>query len=167
MSCLRPEKIKALLKMAYVAAQESNDPSTQNAALLVDENGIMVAHDINRFPNKVLETKERWERPLKYKIIEHAERNVLYGAARNGTKTDGLIMICPWAACSDCARGIIQAGISILITHKQAHDRSPDFWSQEIGIAFQMLEEAGVEVIMYDGKIGVSNVLHSGEPWSP
>ena len=157
---------KSLLAVAYTHAKLSHDPSTQNAALLVDLQMVKLV-DVNRFPRGVKETPERWQRPLKYKIIEHAERNVLYQAARSGLQTIGLTMVCPWAACGDCARAIIQCGVKMLVTHKQAHDRSPDFWRQEIEIAFVMLQEAGVEVFMYEGRVGVDNVLHSGKLWNP
>lgn len=148
-------------------AKQSRDPSTQNAALLVDSNGLIIGSDVNRFPDGVLETPERWERPLKYKIIEHAERNVIFQLARRGIKTEGLIMVCPWAACSDCARAIIQCGIKKLVTHKQAHERSPEFWQKEIDVAFAMLREANVEIVMFDGVLGVEGVLHSGQLWNP
>ncbi len=158
---------KALLKMAYEKAKESEDPSTQNAALLVSDGGRVLVADTNRFPEGVITNKERWERPLKYKFIEHAERNVCYISAKQGIKTEGLTMVCPWAACSDCARAIIQSGIIRLVTHQQAHERSPEFWAKEIEIAFAMLKEAGVEIIMYNGTIGVKDVLHSGQLWTP
>ena len=148
-------------------AKQSHDPSTQNGALLINERGDLLAIDVNRFPDGVRISKERWERPLKYKIIEHAERNVIFKLAKQGIKTEGLIMICPWAACSDCARAIIQCGIKKLVTHKQAHERSPEFWRQEIEIAFTMLKEANVEVVMFDGVLGVQNILHSGQLWNP
>ena len=158
---------KSLLKTAYEKAKESKDPSTQNAALLVNDAGNVLVADINRFPEGVITNKERWERPLKYKFIEHAERNVCYISAKQGIKTWGLTMVCSWAACSDCARAIIQSGIVRLVTHQQAHERSPEFWAKEIEIAFAMLKEAGVEIIMYDGKIGVEDVLRSGQLWTP
>lgn len=158
---------KALLKMAYEKAKESKDPSTQNAALLVNDTGRVLVADINRFPESVITNKERWERPLKYKFVEHAERNVCYISAKQGIKTEGLTMVCPWAACSDCARAIIQSGIIRLVTHQQAHERSPEFWAKEIEIAFAMLKEAGVEIVIYNGTIGVEGVLHSGQLWTP
>ena len=76
-------------------------------------------------------------------------------------------MVCPWAACADCARAIIQSGIKKLVVHKQAGDKSPEFWRQEIEIAFVMLQEANVELVRYDGVVGARNVLHSGQLWNP
>lgn len=159
---------RLLLGRAYVKAKESIDPSTQNGALLVNSKGEILAADINRFPRGVkTDIEARWERPLKYKLIGHAETNVICRAAREGIKTDGLIMVCPWAACTGCAKDIIEAGIRSLITHKQAYDRTPQSWIEDIKLAFVMLDEASVEVVMYDGKIGVDNLLHSGQIWNP
>ena len=157
---------KELLKVAYEEAVKSPDPSTQNAALLIDD-GVVVLKAFNEFPIGVEYTDERWERPLKYKIIEHAERHVIYKAARQGIATEGLTMVSPWSACADCARAIIQAGIKCLVRHKEAGDRSPEFWLEEIQVADQMFKEAGVEVLDYHGKIGAPEVRHSGQIWSP
>ena len=148
-------------------AKESPDPSTQNGAILISADGEMLSAEVNRFPDGVKETPERWQRPLKYKIIEHAERNAIFAAGRAGIKTDGLIMVACWATCTDCARAIIQSGIKLLVTHKQAYDRSPESWKTDIDLALQMLKEAGVEVVMYDGEIGVKRLRHSGELWNP
>lgn len=158
---------KKLLQDAYGIAKHSPDPSTQNAALLVGTKGTVLTYDTNRPPDGVVMTPERWGRPAKYRFVEHAERNVIFAAASEGICTNRLIMVCPWAACSDCARAIIQCGIRTLVTHQQAHDRSPDFWKAEIDVAFAMFQEAGVEVIMYDGVVGAQNVLHSGKLWNP
>lgn len=154
-----------LMVRAFKKAKESPDPSTQNSALIVYD-GKVLAEDVNRFPKGVEYTDERWERPLKYKIIEHAERNVIYQCAKAGIITYGRDMISPWAACSDCARAIIEAGIKRLITFKPARDKSPDFWLEEIHIADTMLAEAGVELVLLDCHIGVE-IRHSGELWRP
>ena len=156
-----------LLQEAYRLAEGSPDPSTHNAALLVDERGIVLSSGINEFPQGVDYTEERWERPLKYQVIEHAERNSIFAAAKAGIAVDGLTMVCPWAACADCARAIIQAGVRRLVTHKDAYDRSPERWKESIAIAFTMLEEAGIEVVFCTGKIGDVSHLHSGERWDP
>ena len=159
---------KRLLRIAYEEAKKSPDPSTQNGAVIVNYvTGSVIVKDHNRFPDGVLYKKKRWERPDKYKYIEHAERNVIYKMSKKGIRTLNTIMVCPWAACSDCARAIIQSGISTLVTHKLAHDRSPEFWQKEINIAFKMFEEANIHVVMYDKQIGGVEILHCGEKWQP
>ena len=156
-----------LLKTAYLEAQKSTNISTQNSALLIDDKNNIILSANNSFPDGIKENEERQnDKPLRLKYSIHAERNVLYLAAKKGIKTEGLVMVCPWATCSDCSQAIIQAGIKKLITHKQALDRSGR-WQEDIEFAFNMLREAGVEIIVFDGKIGVGKILRSGEYWEP
>ncbi|MDP3999203.1 MAG: deaminase [bacterium] len=162
------EMLRYLLRLAYQEAQKSRDPSTQNGAVLVSDTGRILVQDHNHFPMGVQETPERWDRAVKLKWIEHAERNVCYRGAWEGVGTKGLIMVCPWAACMDCARAIIQCGIKALVTHKQAHDRTPERWKADVDEALGMLKEAGVQIIYYDGEIGgIEGLRHSGEVWNP
>ncbi len=155
-----------LLKIAYFKAKESANPSTQNGAVLINDKGDIILSAVNSFPEGVARTQERNVKPLRFKFSVHAERNVIFQAARLGIKTKGLTMVCPWAACSDCAQAIIQAGIKRLVVHKQALNRSSR-WQENIELAFAMLREARVKIIIFDGKIGVGKILRSKEFWNP
>lgn len=165
-----------LLYDAYLVARDSPDPSTQNGALLYNQRGALIGVDCNHFPRGVEYLPERWERPLKYEVIEHAERNSIYWAAARGRSTLDSTMVVPWAACSDCARAIIQAGVARLVRHRQATDHANDIaapgkdWSNTISTADQMLKEAGVEVIdiTWDfSKTSDLMIRHAGEEWRP
>lgn len=167
-----------LIYDAYVVARESPDPSTQNGALLWNSAGQLIGVDHNRFPQGVEYTAERFERPLKYEVIEHAERNAIYWAAAAGRKTLYSTMVAPWAACSDCARAIIQAGVKRLVRHQQATDHANSLaapgkdWSGSISTADQMLHEAGVEIIDVDWNFHehpgpAISIRHAGEVWKP
>lgn len=161
---------KSFLKIAYgIAADLSPDPSTQNGAILMDGAAI-VAQGANRFPRGVEVTEERLERPLKYSFICHAERDAIYDAARRGVKTEGLVMYCPWYACTDCARAIIQAGIVEVIGHRTILDKTPARWKETIEIALGMLDDAGVKhgfVGGEEGELDAKGVLFNGEIWYP
>jgi dCMP deaminase len=157
---------KKLLRIAYQEAQKSKWPSTQNGAILIDNKGKVLLSAVNGYPDGIKVTEERKIYPLRSKFGVCAERNLIYQAAKNGIKTKGLTMICCWAACTDCARAIIQSGIKRLVTHKQALDRSYE-WKESIDFAFTMLKEAGVEIIIYDGKIGAGKILRRNEFWEP
>jgi dCMP deaminase len=156
MSKLFDDDIQLLkyMKQAYkLASVESTDPSTQNAALLIAGNTFLCG-DTNHFPLGVIESAERWERPTKYQYVEHAERNVIFKAARMGIKTKGLLMVCPWFACQDCGRAIIQAGITEVVGHDLELHKNSVSWQQSIAVAYQMLSEAGVKMRHIKGKVG-------------
>lgn len=172
---------KELLRKAYEAATASPDPSTQNGALIVSlpphfsanaARYTILGGGCNHFPRGVKETPERWsDRTLKYKLVQHAERDSLANTRRSQglSHLGGLTMVCPWAACTDCAKAIIDDGIARLVIHKQAHDRTPSDspWMEDIKVAHMMLGEAGVEIIVADGKIDGPPVRHSGQLWTP
>ena len=152
------------LSMAYqYAMKNSTDPSTQVGALLVDDEDTIWMLASNHFPEGVTETKERWERPIKYKYVEHAERNLIYKAAKHGIPTEGKTLYCTWYACADCARAIIQAGIKKVVGHQFMIDNTPEHWRESIDEAFKMLEEAVVECIYVPGDVGDVEILFNGE----
>jgi dCMP deaminase len=148
------------MKGAYQFARNSPDPSTQNGAVLVDfqdprhPDGYFVTGACNTFPNGVRVTHERLERPLKYSVIEHAERNVIYSAAALGEKVRGLTMYCPWFACAECARAIIQSGVIEVVGHQSIFDLPDSRWKESITLAHTLLREADVAIRIVDGKVG-------------
>lgn len=158
---------REVMAKAFCLATESPDPSTQNSALLFDEEWNLATWAVNKFPFGVGESQQRWTRPVKYHFVEHAERNVIYQAARLGVPTEGLTMVAVWASCSDCARAIIQAGITTLVRYKippVAH------WSESVDYGEEMLKEAGVAVITLSLEYSqgeVPSLLLNGERWFP
>jgi dCMP deaminase len=156
------------IRRAYKAAELfSTDPNTQNGAILVSKSGNVLGAEANHFPNNVAEKDERWERPLKYKYVEHAERGIILYAAKMGIATLGKTMYCPWYACTDCARAIIQAGIGQVVGHQTTIDNTPDRWMGEIELALSMLTEAGVNYRFVKGELGDVEIRFNGEILRP
>ena len=144
------------LREAYKEALQSKDPSTQNGVILVKENQI-IGRGYNKFPTGVADTDERWNnKALKYKTVVHAETASILDAAKRGNSTAGATMYGCWVACVDCARDIIEAGITEVVGHHHpAMDDRPD-WNVGIQEAFSLLREAGVKVRTVDGTIGTA-----------
>ena len=132
----------SFMNEALIEAKFSDDSSTQNGAVIVRE-GRIIGRGNNNFPYGVIHTEERWERPTKYKYVEHAERNAIYDAARMGQFTVGSEMYCVWSACADCARGIAQSGIDSLIRLELPYEH----WADSVGVGDIILKEANVRVI--------------------
>lgn len=88
------------------------------------------------------------ENPDKYNFIEHAERNAIYKAAKEGISLDKSIMITTLFPCIECIRAIICCGCSILITKKP--DSRHNRWSEDWKIALQMLDEGKIVIIYLD-----------------
>lgn len=160
---------RRLLRYCYTFASEhSIDPSTQNGALLIrPSTHEIISFGANVFPRGVQHTPERDERPLKYSFVSHAETNAILLAASKGLATGGTTMVCPWFACCECGKAIIQAGILKVIGHKKIFDNTPERWRESIEIAFTMFEEAGVETELVEGDIGGDTIRLNGETFQP
>ena len=156
------ELYKDLLKDCYNYASKSNHPSTHTAALLVDE-GRVILRGKNVFPIGVKYTKERVTGDNKHMYPNHAERDLVYKAARQGIKTEGLAMVMPWLPCIPCVNAVISSGIEKLIVHKQMIEKTREGWQEELRNAVQIMEEAGVKIIAYDGIVGAKAYMHSNE----
>lgn len=160
------------LQKAYEYAMTiSTDPSTQNGACLVAADGEILVYGANHFPAGVKETPSRWERPIKYKFVEHAERNCIYAAAREGIRTKGLIMYCPWFACADCARAIVQSGIKMVIGHDSVLQEQSEHWKtqwkESIEVGDTILHEGGVSFKRIKADIKDVKIRFNGELKSP
>lgn len=157
------------LKMAYEAARRSPDPSTQNGAVIPYEacGSINALSACNEFPEGVETTPERLVRPLKYNFIEHAERNVVYLAAKYGISLNNKTMYVPWFACSDCARSIICSGVKRVCGHKRMLDATPPHWKESISHAMTMLKEADIQMDLIEEKLNIEPIRFNGELWVP
>lgn len=141
--------------MVYDTARKSKDPSTKIGAVIVkDKRPILFGY--NGLPQKVRDLPERMVRPVKYKWTEHGERNAIYCGARFGIATDGTTMYTQSIPCTDCARGVINAGIGKIVVHKQTEDlfNTHPQWVEDCLLSREMLTEAGVKIIILNKPLG-------------
>lgn len=136
------------MQMAKLVASKSKDKSTQCGAVVVGDGQTILATGYNGFPRYVNDNvPERHERPEKYFWTEHAERNAIYNAARNGSKLLSSTMYITGHPCADCARAIIQAGIVRVILPEKDPFLLLDRWTESVTKAKTLLKEAGVDII--------------------
>jgi dCMP deaminase len=160
---------RVFLSHAYsYAVSYSKDPSTQLGAVLVKPHSGVIGWGVNGLPPRISNKEDRWVRPQKYDYIEHAERNVIYKCAERGICSTGLIMYCPWFACTDCARAIIQSGIHAVVGHKEIYKHTNDRWKESTETGISMLNEAGVRTKLWSGNIGNNTcILVNGQEFHP
>jgi dCMP deaminase len=132
---------------------KSKDENTQIGAVIVGSDNEIVSTGYNSFPRGIDDNVDsRQERPEKYFWFEHAERNALYNAARIGVSTKGCTMYLTCGIpCADCARGIINSGISKIVCENHlTFGESTQKWYEHAKRSLIMFEEAGVEVAYYE-----------------
>lgn len=140
------------IEMAMFVAKKSKDPSTKVGCVLVGEHNQVLSVGYNGFPRGVGGDDDpngkRWERPIKYQFVEHAERNAIYNAARSGVSLDGAKAYLNWepVPCADCTRGLIQSGICEIIGPSIPFP-SANFDLGQDSVPVKMLREAAIERI--------------------
>lgn len=145
------------LRLAFTdAARYSDDPHTQNGAVIVPTPGNEAWSVANHIPAKLQVTSERLERPAKYRYIEHAERAAIFVAARMGTPTEGATLYCCWFACPECARAIIISGVREVVGHVLPRTLTPERWEADVALGESMLREAGVSMRWLADPVGVT-----------
>lgn len=161
---------RAVLAQCYRQATFSPDTSTQIGAVIADPTGLIryATFSYNGFCSGWEPTEQDYERPRKYAVTEHAERRAIYTAARIGIALDGCTLYSTWAACADCARGIVESGISRLVRHHPPHDETVDRWLESVAIGDELMKSGGVEIVDIHGPITEAfPILRGGETFDP
>lgn len=134
---------KFMLDLIKVAETSSDDLQTQVGCVIASPHNHILSIGANTFTSGVKATARNTERPEKYDWIEHAERNAIYSAARNGVRLEDAVMYLPGFPCVECARAIAQSGIGAL------HCGSTEGWDEErykFKKSRKILRSAGVRI---------------------
>lgn len=139
------------IRLAKVVAEKSKDLSSGCGAVIVGKSNEILSTGYNGFPRGVNDRIEsRNQRPVKYLWTEHAERNAIYNAARNGVSLEGCSMYIVVLnselsiPCADCSRATIQTGIRKVFVEDTS---VPERWEESGKVSLEMLRESGVELI--------------------
>lgn len=122
------------LKMAHIWAENSYCKRRQVGALIVKDK-MIISDGYNGTPSgfeNVCEDENNVTKPY----VLHAEANAITKIARSGNNSDGATLYVTAAPCIECAKLIIQAGISRVIYSEE--------YRIEDGI--NLLRRAGIEV---------------------
>ena len=134
---------KRFLDLAEHISEWSKDPSKKIGAVAVGAQRQILAQGYNGFPRGIDDTNDRYDnREEKYKLVVHAEMNVIYNASYNGVSLNGsTLYVHGLPVCSDCAKGIIQVGVKNVIMRKA---KTPDVWLESWKRTETMFKESGV-----------------------
>lgn len=133
------------MDLADLVGTWSKDRSRQVGCVIVAPDNTVRTIGFNGFPRGLDDDDEaRHVRPAKYRWTEHAERNAIYAAAKNGIPLANCRMYLPWFPCVDCARAIIQAGLAELVCKEP--DLSDPQWGEDFRFSQELLGEAAVTI---------------------
>jgi len=144
--------LKYFTAIMNVVKTNSPDIHTQVGAVITAQDNSIVSTGYNGLPRKVAHLAERLQRPDKYNWMEHAERNAIYNAARNGVPLKGTVLYVSAPPCIGCTKAIIQSGIAVI----KMNEVEWDAWWKKDGYELddwnyyqaKMLNEANVKVMV-------------------
>lgn len=135
------------MELAKLVAGWSKDPSTKCGAVIVNADNEIVSIGFNGLPRGVQDYPERLHhRPLKYRMMVHAERNAIL-FARQPLK-DCTLYTWPMQACCECAAMIIQSGIKRHVSIASTNER----WEESFKLTKEMFNESGVTLEIYQNE---------------
>lgn len=157
------DQIELAMTLAYDLASKSLDPSTQLGAVLLDYDGDIVGEGFNHFPKGV--DPKHWHGPKdgKYARVAHAEVSAILDAARWGNSTDGSTLVCPWASCDNCAKYMVEAGVTRLVRHIEHDPQSA--WVTSIELGDEIMRDGGIEIIEIEPIPTNVQLIRGGKPW--
>jgi dCMP deaminase len=143
------------LQLAAQVATWSKDRSTKVGAVLYNvETHATLLTSFNGLARGMDDKKDEYHaRPAKYFYAEHAERNLIYFAARHGVRTEGLGIASSLYPCADCARAIVQAGLTELVVVEP--DWNDPRWGESFKVSRTILQAGGVTVHMTSIETGL------------
>lgn len=131
--------------VALLAAKRSKDPNTQVGACIVDSNNIILSTGYNGFPYGCSDDVYPWNRDgedTKYNYVVHAELNAILNAS--GKDLRGARLYVDLFPCNECAKAIIQSGISEVVYLYDKYADSPQTVASK-----KMLTSAGVKLTRF------------------
>lgn len=138
--------------IAHLSSFRSKDPSTQVGACIVNPNKRIVGIGYNGLPKGCEDDAFPWAREgefldTKYPYVVHAELNAILNSTVN---LDGCKIYVSLFPCNECAKAIIQSGISELVFESDKyHDTKESIASRK------MLEAAGVKCTQLQEKVKI------------
>lgn len=145
------------LQDAWAAASYSQDRSTQVGSVLVIPNNSIgvVMRGWNCIHDKLLLGGFDYTGADKGHTTEHAERKTIYKMLANGFTVEGMTMYCTWASCSECARAMVEFGITRVVTLRRLVEATPDRWQDSVRNGLQIMNRGGIRVVGWRGDLGV------------
>ena len=161
-----PSKTNMYMSIAKLISKRSKDPNTQVGAVIVSKDDRILSIGYNGFPNHCSDDDFPWARDAmseydtKYPYVVHSELNAILNFRGDNKALEGSTLYVTLFPCHECAKAIIQTGISTIIYLDNKYKDTVDYLE-----SYRMLKAASVTLCSYDSlekeiiEIGDSNPL--------
>lgn len=144
--------------VAKLAAGRSKDPSTQVGACIVSRENRILSIGYNGTPNNFDDDKFPWNREgenpneTKYPYVCHAELNAVLNYVGSRRDLIGARIYVDLFPCNECAKIIIQSGISEVVYLSDKYDGTPENLASKLlfdtcGVSYRKLSDESMRVV--------------------
>ena len=132
------------MAVAFLSAQRSKDPNSQVGACVINRENKIVGIGYNGMPNGCSDDELPWQRKAadrldtKYPYVCHAELNAILN--KNSADIKGCTMYVALFPCNECAKIIIQSGITEVVFVSDKYHEKPEMVASR-----RLLDMAGVK----------------------
>ena len=135
--------------VSLLSGMRSKDPNTQVGACIVDNDHKVVSIGYNGMPRGCKDSDMTWEREgdfldTKYAYVCHSELNAILNSK---IPVRGCKLYVTLFPCNECAKAIIQSGITELIYLSDKYDKTPGNIASK-----KMLDTCGIKYTKYESK---------------
>ena len=132
------------MSVALLSGKRSKDPSTQVGACIVNKNNIIESIGYNGLPKGCSDDEFPWDKEgetlkTKYPFVVHADLNAILNS--KGKDLSGCRIYVALFPCNECAKAIIQSGISEVIYLSDKYANTDSVKASKL-----MLKCAGVKI---------------------
>ena len=147
-------KLTKYMEIVDATAKLSKDASTKVGALILGPSFEVRSLGYNGAPRGCAadEDERGRNRPEKYFWFSHAELNAITNAARVGTPLAGSSLLVTHPPCMDCARAIVQAGITRVVTVRPPA-AFVERWCEHMSRTQRLFDECGVEYLEIEEEV--------------
>jgi dCMP deaminase len=135
--------------IAIAISKLSKDPKRQVGSLIVDQNLFPVSWGYNGTFSGSSNEPNTLTQEEKLEQIIHSELNAILNAARRGIPVVDCILFCTLFPCPECAKAIIQSGISTVIAPDTELLEPESKWSAATRISKEYFRDAGTELYLF------------------
>ena len=133
--------------IAMLSSYRSKDPNTQVGACIVNDRNKIMSVGYNGLPSGCSDDEFPWERTgdeydTKYPYVCHAELNAILNSG--GSNLEGCKVYVALFPCNECAKALIQSGISQVIYYE---DKYAD--SDSVIASKRMFDMVGIRYTPY------------------
>ena len=145
-----PSRANVYMAMAKLISKRSKDPNTQVGAIIVSKDDRILSVGYNGFPNGCSDDEFPWsksakrEYDTKYPYVVHAELNAILNFRGDNKAFEGSTLYVTLFPCHECAKAIIQSGITRLVYLDNKYQDTEDFKE-----SLRMLKAASIMIDPY------------------